>query len=459
MNKFSMITLCAAVALTSSLFAGSDKVEEMKKMLEDQGIQPNYVETAQKGVKLSGYVDVSYTYSPNQGYTDTSTTTALPAGAPNAIVTSPTGATNVAPMNNRDSNDFSVNAVKLTLEKDLSDANEFTAGFRTDLMVGEDAQVMSGNNTPAVGSGFSSQASSLFLEQAYVQFRAPIGNGIDFKVGKFVTLLGYEVIESPANINFTRGLLFTFAIPLTHVGALASYKFNDIVDMQMGIVNGWNNDDTYFGMGPGTQNNAGSFAKAVTGRINVTAPGGNANIANSFIISPNGGEVAGGFPANTTNNSSPSSNNTWTYDIWGNWAPKFANDKLLLGFNGVIGGDNQLNTTALPVNNQRGNIYYGAALYAKYQFTPKFSLGSRAEYFVDSTGMRTGWNRSAQTGVTSQSQLWEVTLTASFDLWENMLARLEYRHDGGNINPYGYQTSGQGSANNNTVALNFVYSF
>ena len=33
--------------------------KDLKKVIEDQGI--NYVETAQKGITLSGYVDVSYT--------------------------------------------------------------------------------------------------------------------------------------------------------------------------------------------------------------------------------------------------------------------------------------------------------------------------------------------------------------------------------------------------------------
>ena len=58
--------------------------------------------------------------------------------------------------------------------------------------------------------------------------------------GRFVALSGYEVIESPANLNFSRGLLFTFAAPLAHNGLLGSYRFNDMVDAQFGVVNGWN---------------------------------------------------------------------------------------------------------------------------------------------------------------------------------------------------------------------------
>ena len=74
-----------------------------------------------------------------------------------------------------------------------------------------------------------------------VKFRIPVGNGLDIYAGKFVTFLGYEVIESPANLNFSRGLLFTNAIPLTHTGVYADYKFNDTFEAKFGIVDGWNN--------------------------------------------------------------------------------------------------------------------------------------------------------------------------------------------------------------------------
>ena len=38
-----------------------------------------------------------------------------------------------------------------------------------------------------------------------------------------MSLLGYEVIESPNNLNFSRGYLFNFAGPFTHTGVVANY--------------------------------------------------------------------------------------------------------------------------------------------------------------------------------------------------------------------------------------------
>ena len=77
------------------------------------------------------------------------------------------------------------------------------------------------------------------LQEAYVSYRYPVGTGLTLKAGKFVTLLGYEVIEAPNNLNFSRSFLFSFAIPLTHVGALLSYAPTDWLTLTAGPVGGW----------------------------------------------------------------------------------------------------------------------------------------------------------------------------------------------------------------------------
>jgi hypothetical protein len=64
------------------------------------------------------------------------------------------------------------------------------------------------------------------------------------KAGKFVTLLGYEVIESPLDLNYSRGYLFSLAIPLTTTGGLVSYSFTDWLSAQAGLVLGWDRSNT-----------------------------------------------------------------------------------------------------------------------------------------------------------------------------------------------------------------------
>jgi hypothetical protein len=402
--------LCVTVLAASVAHAGDNKDEkDLKKAIENNGI---YVETAQKGIVLSGYVDTSYTY----GFT--------------SAADSNSGNENRYRSFDNKGDSFNVNAFKLALEKSLGDKNDYAAGFRADLMYGTDAASLKN------ASGYSSNtntnsASEFFLEQAYAQFRVPVGNGLDFKIGKFVTLLGYEVIESPANLNFSRGLLFTNVIPLTHTGVLASYKFNDNWDAQFGVVNGWNNDSATF-------NDGSNHGKAITGRVNYTFAGKNANIANSFIYSPQG-------DSNAVASYDNGNKDLWVWDMWAQWAPKFANDKLLLAVNTDFGGSS--GTSEGTFQSQGDSNIYGVALYEKYQFTKVFSLAFREEYLHANQ-----WTSEDNTNQLIAPDVWSFTATAGFNIWENLLTRLEYRYDmasGTSIN----------GTDQHEVSVNVVYTF
>jgi hypothetical protein len=327
----------------------------------------------------------------------------------------------------------------LALEKALPDKNEWAAGFRADLIVGSDA------SSSALGSPNSSSAnvdSTLWLEQAYAQFRVPIGNGLDFKFGKFVGLLGYEVVESPANLNYSRGLLFTNFQPTSLVGVLASYKFNDNWDAQFGVGNGWNDDQSSFDGHDG-------HGKAITGRVNYTFSGKNANIANSFIYSPDGDS--------TTDTVGTRSEDLLVWDMWAQWAPKFANDKLLLAINTDLGTGSPYNdaaTSNVVGGSDDNTTFWGAALYEKYQFTKIFSLAFREEYMHSDDGQRFASSDVANTGSFNEANvdIWSFTATAGFNIWENLITRLEYRYD----------MAEQGVINGgdqHEVSVNVVYTF
>src|SRR5204862_309130 len=80
-----------------------------------------------------------------------------------------------------------------------------------------------------------------YLQQAFVSYLAPLGTGLRFDFGKFVTHLGYELIEGydGYNDNYSRSLLFNYAIPLTHTGVKASYSISPKVSLMAMVVNGW----------------------------------------------------------------------------------------------------------------------------------------------------------------------------------------------------------------------------
>ena len=104
-----------------------------------------------------------------------------------------------------------------------------TVGFVTDINVGQVANAISGvthySNQAFVGGQW------IDATQYYLTYTAPFGSGVSFEAGRFVTLLGAEIIPVYNNQNFneSRGLLFNLGEPLTHTGVRASYTFNDYV--------------------------------------------------------------------------------------------------------------------------------------------------------------------------------------------------------------------------------------
>jgi hypothetical protein len=77
----------------------------------------------------------------------------------------------------------------------------------------------------------------------------PIGNGLDFQLGRWDNLLGYESSDSYKNPNYTRSYAYSFE-PTEHTGLLASYKFCDAVNLQAGVADTVNTIGAEFSHGP-----------------------------------------------------------------------------------------------------------------------------------------------------------------------------------------------------------------
>lgn len=400
MKKITAILgVLAAVASLSLADSGPEaSAKDTKKV-----VQNNFVETAQKGVKLSGYVDAGYSYNfTGNGNQSTVNSRAVTDSAARG--------------------DFNLYAFKVALEKALTSENKAQAGFRADVIIGEDANYLKTRDSSNQAINNTDQDSNaLYLEQAYAQFRVPVGNGWDWKVGKFVSILGYEVIERPANMNITYGLLFQNAYTFNYTGVLTSYRFDDYLDAKLGVANGANSDNNT------TVNNNGDGVTLLAS-LNVTAPGGNANWSNNFTYETSAANDTtisldgSSYPvAGATNPSGPS----YIYNSWGNWAPKFADDKWLLAFDSVLGAYS-------PGNGPAGGAttWWGAGLYSKYQFNDWFYLAGRGEYFGSDNQNKTGFTTTGADGNGSVSW-WAYTLTAGFNVIDNLLIRGEYRLDWG----------------------------
>lgn len=145
--------------------------------------------------------------------------------------------------------DIDRNKVNLqSIDLQLASTPENGFGGLLDVTLGKDADTIAAYGTidrqrgPA--NGVNKRAD---LTQAFVHYGA---GPLTVIAGKFATLSGAEVIKSPANTNYSRSILFGYAIPFTHTGVRATYKVSDTLTVVGGVNQGWdafkdtNNDKT-----------------------------------------------------------------------------------------------------------------------------------------------------------------------------------------------------------------------
>ena len=358
-----------------------------------------------KSIKLSGFADVGYTKNLND---------------PRTILTNPGRAFDTS------SNGFLFNMGEIMLEKVAS--ADSPAGIRLKLGFGKDAGVLASTE----GLGLSPQFD---IVEGYVEYLAPVGSGIDFKAGKMATLAGYEVIESKDNWSYSRSLLFTWAIPLTHTGIRGTYTFIDQIALTLGYVNGWNmiND-----------NNNG---KTFEGQLNLNpTPWLNA-LVNAYY-GPEGG--TGGPNTTGAQRYVVDIVATATFQTW-----KF-------GINYDSGHDEQLGPPTAADPRGSPENWGGVAFYVKDQLTRWYAPSIRAETFRSGTGAITGtaFTIANQGGPpVGKIGMWEVTFSNEFKINDNLLLRLEYRHDRANERVFQEGNDLEGRHTQDTIAAEAIFMF
>jgi len=257
-----------------------------------------------------------------------------------------------------------------------------------------------------IGNGGVADGSSDFnVKQAYVALRAPVGNGLDIKLGVWDTLIGYEVFESVNNPNFSRSYGY-FIEPTHHTGLMLSYKVNDWLSASGAVANGWTggiNDKIHSGSGNG------EARKAVMGSLTITLPDSAGALKGSAIYAgmvygDSTASVQGGVVGNET--SSYYAGATLNTPIEG------------LSFGAAF--DYRVNG---PIVTAGGldNYAWAGAVYVSFAATEKLKLNARGEYAKGSSGTwYTGGNNN---------ELGAVTLTADYSLWANVITRGEVRWD------------------------------
>ena len=274
-----------------------------------------------------------------------------------------------------------------------------------------------------------------YLKEAYFSYLAPVGKGLQFDVGKFVTPNGAEVIESSANWNYSRSLLFNYAIPFYHYGIRAQYAFSPKVSLTGYVVNGWNDviHDTSTGFDNSGKTGGLSLVWAISKKVTFTQ---------NWMGGPGATQLDGNHWRNL-------SDTVIAYNPTG---------KLSLMANGDYG---RTEGSLIPVDggaisSDRSKEWWGAAGYIKYQFNPKYALAARYEYYNDPDGYTTGITDLNGHGPHIQ----EVTATFERRFATHLITRIEYRHDESNqaFFPKG-RASNLPVNGQNTIAAGMVFVF
>ena len=339
--------------------------------------KPNFVQTALSSTTLSGYVDTSVQWNFGTGNEN------LPPyafGGPGKA------------------DGFNLNVVELRLDKPVDAADVWGAGYHVDLIAGPDANALS-TQSSGLGTG-----ADFGVKQAYLALHAPIGNGLDFKLGVWDTIIGYEVFESANDPNFTRSYGYTFE-PTTHTGLLTTYQVSEILSVNLGIANTFGSTINGRAFQPTPPNSQAESWKTYLASFTLTAPTNTGFLAGSTLSAC----IINGFNQSLFDlTSGQSGANETHYYVGGTMNTPVSGLKFGTAFDYI------------DVHNAHGDIYSLGA-YAAFQATEKLSFYGRAEY-------------ARQRGdflllAPLPEKTMEFTATMQYDLWKNVLSRLELRWD------------------------------
>ena len=380
------------------------------------------IDTAVSSTILSGYVDTSAHWVPGTGN-----------------FTPPAFAFNTPAKQDG----FNLNSVKLALEKPLLE-EDWSTGYKAEMLFGPNAALL--GTLPISGNAGTSQ---IALKQAYVDVRVPVGNGLDFKVGVFDAILGYESTDGVNNPNYTRSYGYTIE-PTTHTGILATYSLNDMLGVSVGVAN--------------------SYGPAVGGSgVNSPAPSGTPSTDRAFYLK---GESYKTYMAALAFRAPESfgfleGSTLYAGVINGFNGQAATGDTVLLpsGSAAPVRGADQTSwyvgaTVTTPVTGLKVGASYdyvnlsnqpllangssgyrsAAALYASFQATEKMSVHARAEYFTqaDVYALYTLPFGTSKISAGLPTKVFAATATLQYDLFKNVLSRLEFRWDHSADGRYAY---------------------
>ena len=327
-------------------------------------------------------------------------------------------------------NEAMMNQVYFIAERTLPTDGSNGIGYRTDLLYGEDfplAMSLGWETNPGPTDWNSGEYYGLAIPQLY----AEVGNqDISLKLGHFYTIVGYEGVPAVGNFFYQKAYSYQFAGPFTHWGGLVNWKASDNVEVDAGIVNGWN--------GLASPYSDANFL----GRVR--AKNDDNSFATSFAI------VSG----NEGNDFSPlfqpapplTSANRTRYSLLFEWRPT---DNVEYVFHQWLG------TQAKGLADGGTALWAGIDQSLYYRVSKTWLWGARFEWFQDTDGTRVGLNRPSNPNhVPLPGNYYSLTVGPNWVPTGNFLMRPCFRWDffGG---PTGPRRSYNDGVSNQQTMLGF----
>jgi hypothetical protein len=320
--------------------------------------------------------------------------------------------------------DFNTNTFGLNLAELVVSKAAEPVGFRMDFDYGPTTDFVhcgTVNCNPAV----SPESTYKNIQQAYVTWATPLKVTLD--MGKFVTHMGAEVIESKDNWNYTRSLLFCCAIPYYHAGVRANLPVNDMLYVNGYVYNGWNDV---------IETNAMKTFGATIG----FTPIKQLPIVLNWI-----------GPEECTTCGTLSYTNKQVYD-----AIVTFNATDALSFMVNYDYESQKGGSNVSIATNKTFKYSGVAAYARWKVDP-YAVAVRYEMVNDKDNLM--FFGTTPNG----NKVKELTVTGEYTIAKNLLTRLEYRMDKSDDKIYEFKDSATTLTNpkdsQSRVVLSAVYMF
>ncbi len=331
------------------------------------------------------------------------------------------------------SNSFSLNQASVVFDHPADAAGGRRLGGRLDLQFGQATDTLQGNplNEPRPDIYRN-------IFQAYGTYIVPVGRGLNVDFGKWSSSIGIEGNYTKDQINYSRSFWFDF-LPFYHMGVRVSYPINDRFALNYWIVNGTNQVEPTNGFKDELFGWTATPNKKISWTMNYYLGQEHPDRVSVPPTSPIPVQPGLSFAAIV-----PAPNGLLhIFDSYVGWQ---ATPKLSLAVEGdyVI---ERLWRNSAPVESSAPSHVDGGAAYLKYQLSPKFSLGGRAEYMSDRGGLFSGLTQALK----------ETTATFDYNVADGFLMRYEWRRDFSNQPSFLTSTQGVLSKEQNTATLGLVW--